>query len=103
MNVDRDSTEDLVAASAFVKSVITEFHSLGMTPPDWVASKERTIRKNLEGRLEEDRKRELMEINQEIDRLATPAEKRQRLAARQRELQEKLGIEVKEPAAPAAP
>jgi len=92
LNVNRDSTEDLVAAHAVADLVIGEFNKLGVTVPDWVEDTRRVVKRTLDLRLDEDRKKELVELSQALDKLSSPDEKKARLLARKAQLENQLNI-----------
>lgn len=80
LNLENPDVEELVELSLFARGLHTEFEQLGVEVPSWLDDRTRELRRQVKIRLEDQRAARLRELKARHESLATPAEKRQKIA-----------------------
>jgi hypothetical protein len=89
-NADRMSIEELVALSAFAKNLQAEFVTYSIDAPAWVSDQSRALSKEIKSRNFENLSAQLKEKKARLEALATPDQKREKLAKEIEDLQAQL-------------
>jgi hypothetical protein len=78
-NPDTVGIDELVAMKALAKLVKAEFDTIGENAPEWLENKSRLLTREINGRRADKLAARKRELEAELSRLETPAEKRSRL------------------------
>lgn len=89
---NRDTTplEDAVFLSAIGKIARTEFEAKGIPVPEWLDDFNRTVSTAIDNQTREAKLLRLRELNAEEERLMPASEKRERVAAAKKALEQEL-------------
>lgn len=92
LDVDRVAFEELVALQAFGKRMVSEYEELDVPTPDWLESKMLILRRAIAMKLDDQRRKDVREMELELERLTPTQERREalkkKLAQAKRQLQE---------------
>jgi hypothetical protein len=86
----RLSIDELVALSAFGRSLVTEFAFQSLPTPEWLSDRMRTLQRAISSRVKDQLELRLKEIQQQEKTLMTPSERRDAIAAERKAIEEAL-------------
>jgi hypothetical protein len=92
VNLDGAELEQLMALSSFARNLKAEYAHRNVPTPSWLDDKDRELTREITRRNSDELQRRLNEIKAQQAALMTPAEKREKLAREQAELEKVLGI-----------
>jgi len=80
-NVDATDIDELVAISAFARSLAAEYEANTLEKPEWLETKSAELKREINGRQADARAKKIKEIKLKLGTLKTAEEKRNELNA----------------------
>ena len=84
--LDRMDMAEMVALAAFGRSMAEEYEVRAMEAPEWLTESLDDLGREISARRTDELRRQLKQVDYEIDRIKPAAEKREELAARRERL-----------------
>lgn len=89
--LDRMDMAEMVALAAFGRSMAEEYEVRAMEAPEWLTESLEALGGEIAARRKDELRRQLKQVDYEIDRIKPAAEKRKELAARAERLRTAIG------------
>lgn len=94
VDCERASTEELVSTVAFIDLVLAKGEQLGVKKPRWVEESRVSLMREIERRVEDEKRLRLKQVDARLEALQPTSEKRAALAAEKAALLKELGKAV---------